>query len=65
MVAVGVADDDVPAVLGELLAGHDLALVLGAGLAVGAALVGDDFGGGVDLGAGDGDGVGVVLFRKF
>lgn len=61
VVAVGVADDDVPAVLGELLAGEDLAAGFLVGLGVVTALVGDGFGGVVYLLAGDGNGVGVVL----
>lgn len=62
VVAVGVADDDVPAVLGELLAGEDLAAGFLAGLGVVAALVGDGLGGVMDLLASDCDSVGVVLF---
>lgn len=61
VVAVGVADDDVPAVLGELLAGHDIVMVFRVILVVPAAPSQELEGGVDDFLAGDADAVRVVL----
>lgn len=61
VVAVGVADDDVPAVLGELLAGHDIVMVFRVILGVPAAPSQELEGGVDDFLAGDADAVRVVL----
>lgn len=64
MIAIRISDNDIPVSLGELLAGHDAAVVLPPCCAVGAAFVIDDFGGVVDLLACYCYGVGIVLFLQ-